>query len=1308
VQRGTESGEIASGFRRPAGVLRFRGSDFLRRARGRPGSGPALRPRVLLVVLVCGAALVAAPAAMASGGRGHVFAFAFGRAGKGAGELALEAPSKLGFPAGVAVDESSGDVYVVDAGNLRVQEFSIQGAFIESWGWGVRDGADEFETCTSGCMPGLAGSGKGELKEPSAIAVDNSPGGTGTVYVGANASAKKPDVQRFAAGGEAALGKLPVEEEGQLDGLAVDAQGTVWLYRGEEEESGVIEGFDGVLHPERLGMSLSSPLECPKSGFGVDASGEDFYVAHELLTGEGECPSVLERERREAKEPAEGRLLRPVVAGRLNAAEVTESGGVAARELDRQGTTGVSVDEASGEGTPLGGAASGDVYLDEGTSVAEFDAAGELVQRFGAGVIKAGEGVAVDSKTGEVYVLDAGEERVEVFEPEPEAKPTIHGLGASNLTPNDVHVQAQVDPEGSDTHYFFQYGTADCVSEPGDCTDTPVAPGADLGSAFGDQGVAAELTGLTAGTTYYYRLVASNGLGVAEGSETLETFETLPSSDGLLADGRAWELVSPAEKDGSGIEPLAREGSLIQAAPSGEAVTYIANGPVVAEPDGNRAPEPTQVISTRSSGGWASQDVMSPHSQGEGLEPGEPSEYRFFSEDLALSLVQPPGGKVQPLEEPPLAPGASEKTLYLRADPPLTPTAGEQARYSQAVANEGSLAPGYAPLVTPAMVTGETKPGEKSRFGGQLNFLDATPDLSDVLYESEVPLLAGSAAGLYESEPNGLSQLVSVMPDGQPASSPVLGDEGTNVRGAVSADGSRVFFWAEGQEGAASGLYMRDIATGETVQLNAAQGVVEPTGEEAEVDFQAATPDGNRVFFTDTAPLTAQSTQHQELETDRYREADLYECEITENAGRPSCELTDLTPLPSGGSADVMNVILGASESGASIYFVANGVLAPGATQGHCIHQSQETPAAGATCNLYLSHEGAVTFIAALSNQDSGDWGSLNGSGRVGDFIANRPDLADVASRVSPNGQFLAFMSSMPLTGYANTDAKHPGVRDQEVYLYDASTGGLTCASCNSNGPSVGALDTETSGEGIGLLVDRRGDWSGQYLAGSVPGWTPLGIDGATHQPRYLSDSGRLFFNSPDELVPQATNAKEDVYEYEPDSVGSCSKAEGCTSLISSGTAQQESAFLEASDNGDSAFFLTAQPLVAADHDTDYDLYDARVCTSQSPCLAHEESSQRPCETSNTCKPASSPSAGTGGAPASAVYTGPGNTLRTEVLRAATHTKPLTRAQQLAKALKTCRKRHKNKKKRLACERKARKRDAPKDTAKKTASKERK
>jgi hypothetical protein len=492
---------------------------------------------------------------------------------------------------------------------------------------------------------------------------------------------------------------------------------------------------------------------------------------------------------------------------------------------------------------------------------------------------------------------------------------------------------------------------------------------------------------------------------------------------------------------------------------------------------------------------------------------------------------------------------------------------------------------------------------------------------------------------------------------------------------------------------------MRDMQKQETIQLNAAQGVVEPTAEESEVAFQTATSDGSKVFFTDTAPLTPESMQRQASE------ADLYECEVIEEHDKLKCVLKDLTQLPAGGSADVLNMIPGVSEDGSSVYFVANGVLAPGAVQGHCVHQSQEVAPAGATCNLYLWHNGTIALIATLSNEDSGDWGSLHGSGRVGGITANRPDLADVTSRVSPDGQYLAFMSQMPLVGYETLDANHSGegIHDEEVYLYDAATQLLVCASCNANGPSVGVHDTPHSGEGVGLVVDRRGDWSGQYLAGSIPGWTPLGLDDAIHQPRYLSDSGRLFFDSPDRLVPQAGNGKEDVYEYEPEGVGSCAQQSGCVSLISSGSALQESAFVEASEDGDDAFFVTAQPLVAADRDSNYDLYDARVCTAGSPCLTSEASSLTPCESSHACEPEPIAPPTFAMPPSTTIDTAQQQTL------GFTHTTPKptskpkapTRAQLLTKALKECREK-KNKHKRLDCEKQAHKHYPAKPTVKST------
>ena len=116
-----------------------------------------------------------------------------------------------------------------------------------------------------------------------------------------------------------------------------------------------------------------------------------------------------------------------------------------------------------------------------------------------------------------------------------------------------------------------------------------------------------------------------------------------------------------------------------------------------------------------------------------------------------------------------------------------------------------------------------------NNFGGELEFLDATPDLSHVVFESAVGLTAEdpSAPGLYEwdAQSGGL-QLVSVLPGGSPApdtpsSTPALGDGGgLNERGALSSDGSRVL-WSEGDE---TTLYLRDTARGETIAVSAAQG----------------------------------------------------------------------------------------------------------------------------------------------------------------------------------------------------------------------------------------------------------------------------------------------------------------------------------------------------------------------------------------------------------------------------------------------------------------------------------------------------
>src|SRR5580693_1756905 len=96
----------------------------------------------------------------------------FGASGSAAGQLAR--------PAAVAVSQATGDVYVLDSGNNRVDEFTGDGVFVRAFGWEVNahEPKDELQVCTeaTGCQAGSAGSGAGQLDQPrliGGIAVDN-------------------------------------------------------------------------------------------------------------------------------------------------------------------------------------------------------------------------------------------------------------------------------------------------------------------------------------------------------------------------------------------------------------------------------------------------------------------------------------------------------------------------------------------------------------------------------------------------------------------------------------------------------------------------------------------------------------------------------------------------------------------------------------------------------------------------------------------------------------------------------------------------------------------------------------------------------------------------------------------------------------------------------------------------------------------------------------------------------------------------------------------------------------------------------
>jgi hypothetical protein len=539
---------------------------------------------------------------------------------------------------------------------------------------------------------------------------------------------------------------------------------------------------------------------------------------------------------------------------------------------------------------------------------------------------------------------------------------------------------------------------------------------------------------------------------------------------------------------------------------------------------------------------------------------------------------------------------------------------------------------------------------------------------------------------LYEWS-GGALQFVSVLPAGTPGHEPELGYYHAAAN-AISSDGSRIV-WTTKEENTGNGhLYMRDTVAAQTVQIDAAEGALEPQNGSAR--FQTASSDGSKVFFTDKQRLTEDSTAEPGQGAGK---SDLYECEIVKEAGKLVCRIKDLTVEHNEGEhAAVQGFLFGSSEDDATIYLMAQGVLAGN-------ENGNGEQAEASKDNLYRLHyngtEWSSIFIAVLSGEDKPEW--------EGNGIANS---AFLTARVSPSGRYLAFMSAGSPTGYDNVD-RNGGNHDEEVYLYDSSSASLRCVSCNPTGARpVGVLDTVESGEGLGLLVDRRKVWFGHWLGGNIPGWTAQSLVSALFQSRYLTDSGRLFFNSPDHLVPQASNGKENVYEYQPGGIGSCeSPTGGCVSLMSSGSSGKESAFLEATPSGSDVFFLTAGQLLPQDTDTAFDVYEARVCSQASPCLSPPSPAPPGCSTANACRPAAPGVQAPIGPSGTATFSGTGNIVpqpKQEVKGATTTSKPLTRAQKLAKALKACKK-LKVKKKRAACERKARKAYGAKTAAKKAS-----
>jgi hypothetical protein len=808
---------------------------------------------------------------------------------------------------------------------------------------------------------------------------------------------------------------------------------------------------------------------------------------------------------------------------------------------------------------------SGDVYLVDTsfseTWIRKFDSSGNFVGEFAKsgelpgtaqGVAVVGGGTELQAyvgvpQTGKVAIFG------EVINPGP---PSIESTSATDVSADSATLHAAINPNAFATTYHFEYGLGDCSTTA--CARVPLG---EVGIGKGHRAVAVSqgIFGLQPGAAYHYRVVAKNLEGVRPGPDRI--FTTQLSGLGFeLPDDRAWEMVSPPNKHGASL--VVYPYGTIQAAEDGNGLAYLSAGSIEADPAGSRSPEPSAVLARRAGPDWRSTDLTPPHTRTAGPISGE---YVRFGDDLSEAVIEPPDGT-------PLSPQASERTPYLR---------------------ENTEPPTYTPLVTDKEGFANVPPG--TAFGGDpiadgrgaVRVLEVTPDLSHVVLVSKVALTPGAVGGGLFEWAAGQLQPLSVLPPaegGTMATQPVLGSNLGSVRHALSDDGSRVF-WGTGAYSAGgnglTALYMRDTEAGETVRLDVVPPDVTPSGE-ARPTFQGASADGTVVFFTDTQQLTDDASSSG---------ADLYRCEIP--LGDPSlgCDtLTDLTAPAAGPgeSAEVQGVVPALSDDGTHVCFIARGVLDSAAN-------SFGATAVAGEPNLYLWQEGRGTrFVATLSDADRADWGLSPTSGVGQDSV--------LSAAASPAGRYLSFVSERSLSGYDNRD-EASGEPVEQVFRYDAVADRLDCASCNPTGARPSGHVSKAFDE---PLVDPTELWQDRPVAALLPPARVRESSWATlYRPRTTFDSGRVFFNAVDSLVAADSNGEWDVYQYEPTGVGDCTassggaslsrSAGGCVSLISSGTAEAEAAFLDASASGDDAFFLSPARLSVTDEDNELDLYDARV-----------------------------------------------------------------------------------------------------------------
>ena len=668
-----------------------------------------------------------------------------------------------------------------------------------------------------------------------------------------------------------------------------------------------------------------------------------------------------------------------------------------------------------------------------------------------------------------------------------------------------------------------------------------------LGDGEGEASASVAVTTLAPGATYYYRAVVEDPFEAEPGPvRALNTYPAFIASapcanDAFrlgtalrLPDCRAYEMVSPVDKNGGDIKvlPSPSEDSparFEQAAEDGSRLTY-SSVTAFGQPAG--APYTSQYLAARGGAGWSTVAISPPRESKSfvtDIRGKFDVQFKLFSSDL------------------------SSGWLTQETDPPLDSCApsGFINFYRR-----DSLSGAYEAIST-AAPTNQTASGYLPELQG------VSADGSHVVFRGNGKLTTNAAGNknyqLYEWVKGeggecGTVRLVSVLPDGkawigQSSAGSGVGAIATTrestVARAVSSDGTRIVWSASASGFGAAPLYMRLNADREQSVVSAGKCsepekacTIEITASAAQ--YWTAAIDASKVFYT--------------------AGGNLFEAEI---AGA-----TSVSSLVAGGVPGVV----AASEDGARLYFVSTEVLGGEGEAGEP--------------NLYLREEGETRLIGTLFGGSAQQEGDLKADRVFGLGVAQAYPLAN-GVRITADGGRLAFLSAGNLTGYDNVDVAD-GRLAVEVYLYDAEGDELVCVSCNPSGSRpAGRLF------GPNPAVARRVAAKMAPVANQLYTAQNLSADGnrlffesfESLLPR--DDNGRADVYQWTRAGGQGECEARGTELFVP-------AAKGCISLISSGQSTEDSEFVDASADGSDVFFKTGESLLPQDPGQ-FDVYDARV-----------------------------------------------------------------------------------------------------------------